>query len=611
MSEGDTGLDSFGLDLAPDVGDDEPSEEHPHEALRGTLIDVDLSIDAIVDRLDIDPESYQDDADALGHVTKSELAGALWTCIRRSGWSFRVMNDSLQIWVFDQDEGIWTRDGLDSLRFITRQAVGPKHYNQRLLNEIVTEAEADPEIRADPDDFGLEPGYVLLDNGMLDLETAYTALTDDTIDPMDALLDPDPDQLAMIKLPVAYEPDADFDEWTALVEEWAEDGRADALQEYIGYCLHVGSMPIHRALMLVGEGRNGKGTFLGAVRAMLGDDNTTAIDLQTLAKRAFARPPFFGSVANIDDDLSSASLGPSGLGMFKKLIAGDPIWAERKGEDGFMFTPTGKHLYAANTVPDVNVADDDIAFWDRWEVVEFPNYYPPEDRDLGLKDRLSEPEYRSRVLNWAIVGWGRLFDQGGRFTGELETWEKREYWQRYGESIDQFIAECIEQDADAEPIRTGTVYDVYIAWCDQHGEAPESQHKLTGRLKSSGYTYKSSVRIEGTVTRGFVDLVLTADAPPVDALDAEPRGDDVRHTGLASFDNSDTDDDDRGLHETVDTAICDIVEVVIDCTKDDVVDWIVEDDEFDVDRDRVAYRLEQLLRDGTLALDADGHIIRP
>lgn len=51
------------------------------------------------------------------------------------------------------------------------------------------------------------------------------------------------------------------------------------LQEYVGYCLHISAMPLHRALLLVGSGTNGKGTFLHVVRLLLGRENTSSIEL--------------------------------------------------------------------------------------------------------------------------------------------------------------------------------------------------------------------------------------------------------------------------------------------------------------------------------------------
>ncbi len=98
--------------------------------------------------------------------------------------------------------------------------------------------------------------------------------------------------------------------------------------------------------------------------ALLGPENTTSIELQTLANEEKAVADFYGALANIEDDLSARKLGAC-LGMFKKLVGGDRVRTRRLYEDGSEFDATGKHLYTANEVPDVNVPDDDEAFWRR------------------------------------------------------------------------------------------------------------------------------------------------------------------------------------------------------------------------------------------------------
>ena len=375
-----------------------------------------------------------------------------------------------------------------------------------MLAELKTQARSDPRVEVEADEFGVETGAVAVENGLVDLDAAADGAGGD------ALRDLRPDDHALTQLPVEYDPSAEYDEWAGLAAEWAEDGRADALAEYGGYCLHIGALPIHRALLLVGSGANGKGTFLHVVRALLGEDNTTSIELQTLANEKDAVADFYGSLANIDDDLSARKLG-AGLGMLKKLVGGDRVRARRLYEDGFEFDATGKHLYAANEVPQVDVPDEDEAFWRRWLLVEFGNYYPPTERDPGLRDRLTEDESLSGVLNWAIAGRRRLLEQG-HFTGEDRlAHDKRRRWQSWGDAADEFIAECVERDEDADRMTTGDAYRRFVAWCRAEGKDHDGgQQGFTNALKTENVGYGEH-RIDGTVTRGYKSLGLSDDVP--------------------------------------------------------------------------------------------------
>lgn len=454
--------------------------------------------------------------EGLDSLTDREKAASVWALLKgNDDYHVRVRRDNAELLAYEN--GVWKPTGDRALRHAGKKALGAMHYGGNVLEELKAQARADPSREVDPDQLGTDTGKIAVANGLLDLEAA--AEGDEG-----ALRELEPNDYALAKLPVEYDPSADYDKWSEYVDEWAEDGKADALQEYVGYCLHVGDLPIHRALLLVGSGANGKGTFLSVVRELLGRENTTSIELQTLANERDAVAQFYGSIANIDDDLSARKLG-NGLGMFKKLVGGDRVRGRRLYEEGFEFDATGKHLYAANEVPDVNVPDDDEAFWRRWLLVEFPNHYPPSERDPSLSDELTTDDALSGVLNWAIEGWARLMENS-YFTGEERyAHAKRERWQAWGDSVDKFINECVEKDEDADNITTSDAHRVYSAWCRKNDERPASQQKLTNALKSEGVGYNQSVRVNGSVQRGYKALGFTEAAPELEETPDRGRRD--------------------------------------------------------------------------------------
>jgi len=303
-----------------------------------------LEPDAVKARAGLSNEDGEDGA--ISDLTDREKAACVWDLIEASDIiHVRVRRDDGSLWAYEN--GVWKPEGERALAHAARRALGSMNYGSNVLTELKAQAKGDPVAEVEADTFELEPGSLAVENGLIDLEAASSGAG------ADARRDLEPEDYALRQLPVEYDPDAEYDEWASYVEEWAEDGRAKALQEYVGYCLHRGGMPIHRALMLVGSGANGKGTFLHVVRELLGTENTSSIELQTLAQDQNYRDEFFGSIANIDDDLSARQMEYN-LGMVKKLIGGDPVSAARKYHDPYQYAPTGKHLYAANEVPDVS-----------------------------------------------------------------------------------------------------------------------------------------------------------------------------------------------------------------------------------------------------------------
>jgi putative DNA primase/helicase len=446
---------------------------------------------------------------SVDDLNDRQKAACVWALLTRSDeYHIRVRRDNESLWTYDS--GIWKPEGERTLRHVARQALDPMNYGQNVLSELKAQARSDETREIAGEEFGLSSGLVAVENGVINLERATKGTSENARRPLE------PEDYALTRLPVKYDPSAEYDEWVEYVEEWAETDRADALQEYIGYCLHIGEMPVHRALLLVGSGANGKSTFLSVVRKLLGRENTSSIELQTLANEKDAVADFYGSIANFDDDLSARKLG-KGLGMFKKLIAGNHVRARKLYEDGFEFQATGKHLYAANEVPDVDVPDDDEAFWRRWLLIEFPNHYPPSERDPTLESQFTTPEALAGVLNWAIDGWARLLDQG-HFTNENQyTHAKRERWQAWGESVDKFLSECVEHDPEADNKSTGDVHRRYAAWCRENNHDPVGQRKLTNKLKKENVGYGKSVRINQTdIRNGYKELSLSGDVPDAD-----------------------------------------------------------------------------------------------
>lgn len=500
---------------------------------------------------DLRPESVKAEAGlgddgSISDLTDREKAACAWNLIRRSeDVHVRVRREDGQLWAYDN--GVWKPEGERALTHAARRAVGSMNFGTNVVNQLEAQVKGDPHAEVELDTLGLSPGLLAVENGLIDLKRAADGSGY-------GRRDLEPEDYALKQLPVEYDPDAEYEEWNALVEEWSEDGRADALQEYVGYCLHRGDMPIHRALMLVGSGANGKSTFLHVVRELLGSSNTSSFELQTLADDENYRDRFFGSVANIDEDLSARQL-KSSLGMLKKLFAGDPIEAARKYHDPYDYEPTGKHLYAANEVPDIDVSDDDEAFWRRWLLVEFPNHYPAGERDPDLRDRLTTDEALSGVLNWAIEGWNRLLEQGHFTNEEHEAYAKRQRWQSWGETVDEFLSDCVERDENADRITTSEAFERFKAWCRENGRDPDTkQRSFTGKLKNEDVGYKKSVKIDKANKRGYTALGFSDDVPSVEVGEEEESDD--ASTSLDSFEEStdatDGDGDDRLIQRVSD-----------------------------------------------------------
>jgi P4 family phage/plasmid primase-like protien len=179
------------------------------------------------------------------------------------------------------------------------------------------------------------------------------------------LLPHDQKYMSTVQLGVSYDPSATsphFDKW---LSETLPGDEALGI-EVIGYMLMSGN-PFHIIPLLVGNGRNGKSTYLRIIQKMIGEKNYSGLDLNQLSTDKFAPVSMYGKLANICPDIHQKHL--SNTGMLKRVTGGDPIQGERKGQNSFQFTPWATLIFSTNEL--WSSSDTSEAYFERWLPVPF------------------------------------------------------------------------------------------------------------------------------------------------------------------------------------------------------------------------------------------------
>ena len=193
------------------------------------------------------------------------------------------------------------------------------------------------------------------------------------------------------------------------------------LEEVIGYCLYRRN-ELGKAFILIGDRANGKSTFLDMVKTMLGDENIASLDLGELGDR-FKTAELFGKLANIGDDIGDEFI--ANASVFKKLVTGDRINVERKGQDPFEFNNYAKLLFSANNIP--RIKDKTGAVQRRLAIIPFDAKFSVDDPDYRpyIKYELREQECIEYMILLGIEGLKRVllnqkFTDSTRVERELE-----------------------------------------------------------------------------------------------------------------------------------------------------------------------------------------------
>lgn len=275
------------------------------------------------------------------------------------------------------------------------------------------------------------------------------------------------------------------------------------LFEIIGYTLYP-SHGLHKAFMLVGDGRNGKSTFLKLVHEILGDENVVGVSLQELCMNRFSQASLYHKLANIYADIPSKPLAYTGF--FKMLTGEDLISADRKFKERVTFRNYAKLLFSANELPEVSDMTD--AFWRRWIIIEFPNKF--EDNPNFFEETFPE-EVIEKIIVLSLVAFTEVWIKR-KFSIEGEASDFKEQWLRKSNSIYAYVKTGLEEGRITLEKEAHTpseeLYQDYAEFCDANDLEPQSKKTFTLELERLFKLLKKRVRIGGNLTYAYKGIRL-------------------------------------------------------------------------------------------------------
>lgn len=359
---------------------------------------------------------------------------------------FKTMLDTHEIYYYK--EGVYAQGG-EELIIKTIEKV-KNTCSKAFVNEVLFHIQA--RTFTDREEFDADPCLICLENGVLDRETM-------------TLHDHDPRLLFLKKIPVRYDPEKLSPAFTKYFEEVCPDVYRDTLIEYMGYCLYP-KYTLHSWIVLIGEGANGKSTFLSVLKAFLGKENVIGISLQDLCNRRFMPNELSGKLANICADLSNMPLKQ--VGTLLELTGGDLVTFDVKNKKAMTMKDGNrcKLIFSTNTLPRTEVKTD--AYYRRVKIVPFPNFFFEKDpkTDPNLFDKLTTEDELSGILNLALAGLKRALERKS-ISYPFDKDEMRDQYSRFSEPYQRFIDETIKFDSLSSEYKSA-VNDAYSKWAEKN-----------------------------------------------------------------------------------------------------------------------------------------------
>lgn len=334
------------------------------------------------------------------------------------------------------------------------------------------------------------PNMIAFRNGIYDLET-------DSLKPFS------PDIVITNRIPWDYNPAAYSELADKTLDKIAcHDAEIRTiLEECIGSCFYrSNTLGGGKAFILTGEGSNGKSTFIAMIQHLLNEENITALDLKELDQK-FQNAALFGKLANLGDDISDEFI--VNASFFKKLVTGERVQVQNKGEKPFEFNNYAKFLFSANNIP--RIKDKTGAVLRRLLIVPFDAEFSKNDPDYdsSIKYKLQEPEVMEYLIVLGIKALKNIIEKQG-FTESARVQGQLKEYEETNNPIIGFFDEMQIEEFQIENEQSDKVYKRYKEYCLANNFNPMSKAEFSKQLcRKLGMTTKTK-KIGGKVYRIYI-----------------------------------------------------------------------------------------------------------
>lgn len=288
-----------------------------------------------------------------------------------------------------------------------------------------------------------------------------------------------PDIIVKNKIPFNYNYDAYNETMDKMLDRVScyDDQIRDLLEEIAGYIFYRRN-ELRKGFIFIGDKANGKSTYMDCLNYMVGSHNRTALDLNELGDR-FRTAELFGKLLCAGDDIGDEFIPNPAI--FKKVVSGDPIVVERKGQDPFTLYNYAKCIWSANNIP--RIKDKTGAVLDRLVIVPFNANFNKDSEgfDPYIKYKLRSEGAMEYLIQLGLDGLKRVLNNNSFTICKAVQAELEEYSEQNNPVIGFFKELDIDVDILNQP--TKDVYLRYKLYCNDNGFNPMSAGEFSKLVK--------------------------------------------------------------------------------------------------------------------------------
>lgn len=286
---------------------------------------------------------------------------------------------------------------------------------------------------------------------------------------------------------VTYDKNSTCPRFIQYIDEVMENDKSktDYLLKIAAYCL-TGDTSRECFFVLYGDKtRNGKGTFVSTLNHLMGS-YTNTIKSASITKKVMntggsnASPDFaklkYTRLVNVNEIEDGMMLD---IALIKQLTGGDTLTARALYKDEFEYVPQFKLLINTNFLP--RMSEDSIFTSDRLHLICFDRHFEPNERDLGLKDKLKSEI--SGIFNLLIKYYDKLNEEG--FIMPQSTKETIEQYRYNSNNVLLFVKEQLYESPGTWETMSD-IFKAYTSWCEENGYNQMAKKTFKERLNRCG-----------------------------------------------------------------------------------------------------------------------------
>jgi len=442
----------------------------------------------------------QDDTKTTTVIQKTDNKqcniGALIKALK-TDFKFKTPEDTRELYFYDQGIYRSAETFIESLLETVLQEKLSSHFAKEIIDHLKRGTYTPRE------EFNRYVDCIPVQNGLLNLKTCE-------------LREYDPNVIFTFKLHLIYDSQADCPRFKQWLSEVQTPENILILQEYAGYTL-LPEMPFHKALLLIGEGRNGKSTYLQTIESIIGRQNTSHIDLQALVSdNRFVTANLYSKLANISSEPETKKQLQTSV--FKQITGGDTISAEIKNQQKRLnFVNYAKLYFSGNSYP--KVLDSSTAFKQRIMLVKWEKQFLEGQGQIQNieKNWTTNEQERSGILNWMLQGLQRLLANGKFTTSKSQDQIMIEY-ERGSDSISAWLHERVVFNFGKQ-LDKEIVYNDYATYCEHYNIYKADVSRFNGKLRNVHNIEEKRVRVFNSQVRFWLGIELKPSLEPIEELE--------------------------------------------------------------------------------------------